>query len=246
MERVVGHICRNALPAGYAERPSERRAIGDALVDVLADLHAVDPARGRAGRVRPAGRLHGAPAAPLGEAVGGARGSRDLPALDALRASWSRTCRRAERRSDRARRLPAGQHVLHPTRPGADRGGARLGDVHARRSARRPRALLAFWSEDGRRRVLDGGADRPAGHRSRGLPVRAEVVERYARAHRLRRLRRRLVPGVRLLQARRRLPGIAARAAGGAMVGSGFDDAQRLVRRWSMPAATSSPPALSD
>src|SRR5919112_540625 len=41
MERVLGHICRNALPGGYAEAPLARRAIGEALVDVLADLHTV-------------------------------------------------------------------------------------------------------------------------------------------------------------------------------------------------------------
>src|SRR6476659_8655712 len=32
MERVVGHICRNRLPPGYADTPPERAAIGSALV----------------------------------------------------------------------------------------------------------------------------------------------------------------------------------------------------------------------
>src|SRR3712207_6964475 len=31
-----------SIPAGYADGPAQRRAIGDGLVDVLADLHAVD------------------------------------------------------------------------------------------------------------------------------------------------------------------------------------------------------------
>src|SRR4051794_19864114 len=44
MERVIGHVCRNALPAGYADTPERRGAIGGALVDVLADLHTLDPA----------------------------------------------------------------------------------------------------------------------------------------------------------------------------------------------------------
>src|SRR6476619_1352019 len=43
MERVVGHVCRNALPVGYAQTPERRAAIGEALVDLLADLHGVDP-----------------------------------------------------------------------------------------------------------------------------------------------------------------------------------------------------------
>ena len=56
MERVVGHICRNALPPGYADTPDDRRAIGEALVDVLASLHTVDPAAvGLAEFGRPAG-----------------------------------------------------------------------------------------------------------------------------------------------------------------------------------------------
>src|SRR3954447_2103473 len=44
MERVLGHICRNALPPGYGDTPAARAAIGAALVDVLAALHTVDPA----------------------------------------------------------------------------------------------------------------------------------------------------------------------------------------------------------
>jgi aminoglycoside phosphotransferase (APT) family kinase protein len=44
MERVAGHIVRERLPEGYADEPSQRRAIGNGLVDVLAALHAVDPA----------------------------------------------------------------------------------------------------------------------------------------------------------------------------------------------------------
>ena len=43
MERVVGHICRNSLPPGYAESPEDRRRLGEALVDALGDLHAVEP-----------------------------------------------------------------------------------------------------------------------------------------------------------------------------------------------------------
>jgi aminoglycoside phosphotransferase (APT) family kinase protein len=43
MERVEGHICRSDLPPGYADEPEQRRAIGVALVDVLAALHSVDP-----------------------------------------------------------------------------------------------------------------------------------------------------------------------------------------------------------
>jgi aminoglycoside phosphotransferase (APT) family kinase protein len=43
MRKVDGHVIRDALPAGYAERHSDRRQIADALVDVLAELHGVTP-----------------------------------------------------------------------------------------------------------------------------------------------------------------------------------------------------------
>jgi aminoglycoside phosphotransferase (APT) family kinase protein len=43
MEAVAGHVWRDDLPPGYADTPAQRRAIGEALVHVLADLHDVDP-----------------------------------------------------------------------------------------------------------------------------------------------------------------------------------------------------------
>ena len=90
-------------------------------------------------------------------------------------------------------------------------------------------ALLAFWSEEADPDVLSGRADRRAGHRRRGLPVADEVIERYSRRTGFD------VSDVDWYQAFAFFKlavvcqGIAARAAGGSMVGSGFDDAQRLV-----------------
>jgi aminoglycoside phosphotransferase (APT) family kinase protein len=43
MEKVPGHVIRAEMPAGYAETPAEKLMMADALVDVLADLHTVDP-----------------------------------------------------------------------------------------------------------------------------------------------------------------------------------------------------------
>src|SRR4051794_22930376 len=58
MERVSGHIVRESLPAGYADEPAQRRAIGEGLIDVLAALHEVDPAEvGLGDYGRPAGYL---------------------------------------------------------------------------------------------------------------------------------------------------------------------------------------------
>ena len=42
MERLHGHILRNEFPPGYADTPEEKRKIGEAVVDTLAKIHAVD------------------------------------------------------------------------------------------------------------------------------------------------------------------------------------------------------------
>jgi aminoglycoside phosphotransferase (APT) family kinase protein len=44
MDRVQGYIVRDVMPDGYATSAEDRRAIGNGLIDVLAALHAVDPA----------------------------------------------------------------------------------------------------------------------------------------------------------------------------------------------------------
>jgi aminoglycoside phosphotransferase (APT) family kinase protein len=44
MTRVPGLVIRDRLPAAFATGPAERRALGYALTDCLAELHAVDPA----------------------------------------------------------------------------------------------------------------------------------------------------------------------------------------------------------
>jgi aminoglycoside phosphotransferase (APT) family kinase protein len=43
MERIPGHIIRDRIPEGYADSSEQRIALAFALVDVLADLHRVDP-----------------------------------------------------------------------------------------------------------------------------------------------------------------------------------------------------------
>ena len=135
MERVLGHVCRNALPPGYADGPEPRAAIGAALVDVLADLHAVDPAAVGLDGLRPAGRLRRAPAAPLVASSGTPRRPASCPALDELRDELVRTLPPPARRRDRPRRLPARQHRAAPDVARPHRRRARLGDEHARRPA---------------------------------------------------------------------------------------------------------------
>jgi aminoglycoside phosphotransferase (APT) family kinase protein len=58
MERVVGVHVVTELPPGYADEPDQRREIADGLIDVLGDLHGVDPAAvGLADFGRPEGFL---------------------------------------------------------------------------------------------------------------------------------------------------------------------------------------------
>ena len=56
MERRRGIVVRHEEPLGLAGRPEERRRVSEALVDTLADLHAIDVTSGPlAARGRPAG-----------------------------------------------------------------------------------------------------------------------------------------------------------------------------------------------
>ena len=228
MERVVGHVCRNALPGGYAETPEGRAAIGGALVDVLADLHAVDPAAvGLEGFGRPAGFM----ARQLRRWSKQWEASRrdDLPALDALREALARTLppQRAEAIVHGDYRLD--NTVLHPTAPGRivavlDWEMSTLGDPFADLGA-----LLAYWSEPGDDAVRAAARIVAPITADDGFPSRAAVVARYAARTGFD------VSDVEWYEAFAYFKlavvcqGIAARAAGGAMLGSGFDEAQRLV-----------------
>jgi aminoglycoside phosphotransferase (APT) family kinase protein len=228
MERVLGHICRNALPGGYAEVPDDRRAIGEGLVDVLAALHSVDPAQvGLAEFGRPAGFME----RQLRRWSKQWEASKiaAYPTLDALRDELVRTLP-----PERVHAIVHGDFrldntVLHATRPGRvvavlDWEMSTLGDPLTDLGA-----LLAFWSEVGDDDVLTAARIVAPVTAAEGFPSRAELIERYARATGFD------VSDVAWYQAFAFFKlavvcqGIAARAAGGAMVGSGFDDAQRLV-----------------
>jgi aminoglycoside phosphotransferase (APT) family kinase protein len=228
MERVVGHVCRNALPLGYADRPEPRGAIGAALVDVLADLHAVDPAVvGLEGFGRPAGFVERQ--LRRWSQQWEASKTADLPALDKLRDELVRTLP-----PQRAASIVHGDYrldntVLHPTAPGRivavlDWEMSTLGDPLTDLGT-----LLAYWSEADDDDVLAAARVMAPLTAADGFPTRSEIVRRYVERTGLD------VSDVEWYQAFAFFKlavvcqGIAARAAGGAMLGSGFDDAQRLV-----------------
>jgi aminoglycoside phosphotransferase (APT) family kinase protein len=154
----------------------------------------------------------------------------DLPALDALRDDLV-----AALPEQRGSAIVHGDFrldntILHPTEAGTivavlDWEMSTLGDPLADLGA-----MLAYWSEAGDAEVLQRARIVPPVTGADGFPTRAEIIERYAG-------RAGIDPsGVAWYQAFAYFKlavvcqGIAARAAGGAMVGSGFEnDAEELV-----------------
>ena len=173
MERVDGVIARTDLPAGYAPAAADRLAITHALVDVLADLHAVDPAAvGLEGFGRPDGYLARQLRRWSGEWQ--ALRSGDLLAVDALAAEL-------------AARLPAGTGgpvvhgdyrldnvVLDPADPGRvaavlDWEMSTLGDPLADLGL-----LLVYWQPTAAASVTPSVTGLP------GFPGRSALADRYA------------------------------------------------------------------
>jgi len=228
MERVVGHVCRNALPGGYADAPARRAAIGGALVDVLADLHTVDPVSvGLEDFGRPAGFMERQ--LRRWSQQWEASKTDDLPALDELHEDLARTLppQRAEAIVHGDYRLD--NTILHPTAPGRivavlDGEMSTLGDPVTDLGA-----LLAFWSEPADDAVRAAARIVAPVTAADGFPSRAEVVARYAQRTGFDASDVDWYQAFAYFKLAVVCQGIAARAAGGAMLGSGFDAAQRLV-----------------
>ena len=173
MERVDGVIARDRLPDGYAP-PERRPALTDALVDVLADLHDVDPAAvGLAGFGRPDGYLDRQLRRWAGEWQA-LRGGDDLPGVDALAAELVA----------KVPREPSGpvvhgdyrldNVVLHPTDPTRvaavlDWEMSTLGDPLADLGL-----LLVYWQP------APGTVVTPSVTSLPGFPPRSALVSRYA------------------------------------------------------------------
>ncbi|MHB8695574.1 MAG: phosphotransferase family protein [Solirubrobacteraceae bacterium] len=228
MERVVGHVCRNALPAGYAETPAEREAIGLALVQTLARLHAIDPSSVGLGEFgRPAGFME-RQLRRWSEQWERSKVT-ELPSLDALRDTL-----RAALPEQRVASIVHGDFrldntVLHPTRPGEivavlDWEMSTLGDPFADLGA-----LLAYWSEADDDDALVAARIMPPVTAAPGFPSRRQIVETYARITGFDTSDLAWYSAFAYLKLAIICQGIAARAAAGAMLGSGFDDAQGLV-----------------
>ena len=228
MERVEGHVCRNTLPPGYADLPEQRRAIGEALVSVLADLHAVDPAAVGLGEFgRPDGYLV-RQVARWGKQWNATRveGHETLDTLaQELAASVPASARTGIVHGD----YRLDNTMLDPTRPGRiaavlDWEMSTLGDPIADLGI-----LLVYWSQ------ADDGLDRdnssviPAATVLPGFPTRAEVAELYARRTGADLSSLPWCEAFGFFKLAVVCAGIVARVRAGAMVGEGFGGIEERI-----------------
>jgi len=176
MRRVDGVIARGSLPAGYADSAAERVAMTHALVDVLAELHAVDPeAVGLAGFGRPDGYLARQLRRWQGEWA--ALRDADRRAVDALAAELARGLPAAPSGPVVHGDYRLDNVVLDPADPGRvsavlDWEMSTLGDPLADLGL-----LLVYWQQG---RPPDGPVVTPSVTRLAGFPTGQQVVERYA------------------------------------------------------------------
>ena len=175
MEKVPGHVIRAEMPNGYAETPGERLALADALVDVLADLHTVDPeAIGLGGYGRPHGYLERQIRRWNGQWE--KTKTHEVKAVDELSGRLARLLPESQRES-----IVHGDYRLDnclmaltdPSRVTAvlDWELSTLGDPLTDLGL-----LLFYWREPGE----DEPVLTPAVTRNPGFPRRAHLAERYA------------------------------------------------------------------
>jgi aminoglycoside phosphotransferase (APT) family kinase protein len=229
MERVLGHVCREALPPGYADTPGERRAIGNRLVDVLADLHRVDPV---AVGLDEFGHPDGFMARQIrrwGQQWEASK-TAELPALEELRDELA-----ARVPKPQAATIVHGDYrldntVLHPVRPGEvvavlDWEMSTLGDPLADFGT-----TVMYWAQ------ADDGDELAAVRvaqpvtAAEGFPTRRQIADRYAERTGFDLAELPFYVAFAFFKMAVVVQGIVARVAGGAMLGEGFEGmAERIA-----------------
>ena len=226
MEKVSGHVLRDALPPGYAESAADKVAITDALVDTLAELHRIEPgAVGLATFGRPEGYLQ----RQLARWTGQWELSRREPVSEV-----------EELARQLASRLPAtnAASIVHgdyrldnclmalgtPARVAAvlDWELSTLGDPLADLGL-----LLFYWCEEGEPRPLLT----PALTAQPGFPGRDYVVQRYARRHDIDFGMLPVYIAFAAFKFAVIAQGVAARVADGQMAGQEFGDLRQEIVR---------------
>ena len=222
MERVVGVHVVSEIPAGYADAPEQRRAIGEGLVDVLADLHSVDYEEvGLAEFGRPDGFM--ARQVRRWSKQWDATRDTDRPGMDSLAARLAETVPQTQRNSVVHGDYRLDNCLLDPDTPGRVRAVldwemSTLGDPLADLAM-----LLVYWPQDGE----DLPATQSAVTALPGFPTRAEVAERYAERSGLDLTDLNWYVGFAYFKFAAIVAGIVARSAAGAMAGkdtSGYAD----------------------
>ena len=222
MERVVGVHVAEQLPPGYADEPARRRELADGLVDVLAQLHQVDPAAvGLTGFGRPEGYL--ARQVRRWTTQWEATRDTDRPDLDALAARLAETVPATQRSGIVHGDYRMDNCLLDPEVPGRVRAVldwemSTLGDPLTDLGM-----LLVYWPQ---------ATDEDSISLSRvttlpGFPTRAEVADHYALRTGADLSQLSWYVGFAYFKFASILAGIVARSAAGAMAGkdtSGYAD----------------------
>jgi aminoglycoside phosphotransferase (APT) family kinase protein len=228
MELVEGHVCREDLPAGYADRPEQRRAVGEGLVEVLATLHEVRPDDVGLGEFgRPDGYLERQVRRWLKQ--WDATRLEGYEHLDALGADLAGDLPTTQRHTVVHGDYRLDNTILDPQRPGRvaavlDWEMSTLGDPLADLGI-----LLGYWSQ-----ADDDGARRramvvPAATVLEGFPTRAEVADLYAARTGLDLEPLPWYVSFAAFKLAVVCAGIVARVRGGAMVGSGFEGIEERI-----------------
>jgi aminoglycoside phosphotransferase (APT) family kinase protein len=214
MERVVGVHVADSLPPGYADQPAQRRAVADGLVDVLAALHAVDPAAvGLADFGRPAGFLERQ--VRRWTTQWNATRDADRPAMDALAARLAATVPTTQRSGITHGDYRLDNCLLDPEVPGRVRAVldwemSTLGDPLTDLGM-----LFVYWPQAGEDR---GVAISPVTTLP-GFPTRLELAQRYAARTGADLGDLRWYVGFAYFKFAAIVAGIVARSAAGAMAG---------------------------
>ncbi|MGY1771135.1 phosphotransferase family protein [Blastococcus sp. SYSU D00813] len=222
MEKVHGVHVVDALPPGYADEPAQRRAIGEGLVDVLADLHAVDPEAVGLGDF---GRPEGFTARQVRRWTKqwDATRDQDRPGMDALAARLAETVPATQRSGVVHGDYRLDNCLLDPDSPGRIRAvldwemstlGDPLTDIGM---------LFIYWPEAGE----DPAAVQSPVTALPGFPTRREIAERYARRSGIHLDDLNWYVGFAFFKFAAIVAGIVARSKAGAMAGkdtSGYAD----------------------